>query len=334
MTRQKRYIVPGALHIHTTCSDGSGSVPEVIAAARSAGLRWIVITDHDTLEGRSFEGWHGNLFVAFGHEITPPQSHFLAFDVDEVVNRDQPTQDYVDEVYERGGFGIIAHPDDRRPSPGHRWHDWSIDGPRQRNGQVMGLELWNLMSDWRTWRTKRNNYLFHLFPSLALRGPTSATLAWWDRLNMEGKRTFGIGGLDAHAFSKKMPWGRVKIFPYRWMFRTLNNYLLLDEPLAKDTAQARQQLFAAIKQGRSYFCNRLWGTAPALTFMASRNGEQWGIGDTVSLQGGPLTLQIAVGQRAEVRLVHNGAVLTSAVRTLQRDITAPGVYTNPIYVQA
>ncbi len=39
------------LHIHSTASDGSFSVSQIIEAAKSLGLRAISITDHDTLAG-------------------------------------------------------------------------------------------------------------------------------------------------------------------------------------------------------------------------------------------------------------------------------------------
>ncbi len=39
------------LHIHSTASDGSFSISQIIEAARNLGLRAISITDHDTLEG-------------------------------------------------------------------------------------------------------------------------------------------------------------------------------------------------------------------------------------------------------------------------------------------
>ena len=42
----ERGEVLGAVHAHTTWSDGSGSVAEMLDAARAAGLRWIGMTDH------------------------------------------------------------------------------------------------------------------------------------------------------------------------------------------------------------------------------------------------------------------------------------------------
>ena len=55
--------------------------------------------------------------------------------------------------------------------------------------------------------TQRNKVALVLAPHLGLTAPTADTMAWWDRLNMQGKRTFGVGGVDAHAFKQRAPWG-------------------------------------------------------------------------------------------------------------------------------
>lgn len=343
------FIYPGALHIHTTYSDGSGDFPAVIAAARAAGLRWIIVTDHDTLQGKPFEGWHDDLLVIVGHEITPARNHFLALNVDHVVDQQLPPQDFVDEVYAHGGFGIIAHPDESIANDFkdiYRWDDWTIDGPRDRANRTVGIELWNLMSDWGEHLTQANKQLLFFVPRLGLSGPTPATLAWWDRLNMAGKRTFGVGGVDVHAFRRRAPWGTVEVFPYRWMFGTLTNYLLLDRPLSTDPNTAQHQVFGALAQGQSYFVNRLDGAAPAILFEARRNHERWPIGSSPELGKHPLTFVVDVGRNAHVQLIHNGQVLCSGVRCLRQSIDQPGVYrlegyhggrpwlyTNPIYVR-
>lgn len=346
------YTYPGALHIHTTYSDGSGTLSEVVAAARDAGLRWIIVTDHDTLEGRSYEGWRNDVLVVVGHEITPERNHFLALNVDGVVSRDQPPQDFIDEVYARGGFGIIAHPDEKKRNDFkdiYRWDDWSVDGPRERDGRVVGLELWNQLSDWGEHLTQRNKMLHYFVPRLGMTGPTPATLAWWDRLNMAGKRTFGVAGVDVHAIRHNAPWGQIEVFSYRYTFRTLTNYLLLDRPLSRDSEEAKHQVYAAIISGRSYFINRLDGEVPTITFEATRpgNGAQtWYCGDAPSLNARPLLMRADAGCDAFLRLIYNGRVLASGVRSLRQSVVQPGIYrlegyrggrpwlyTNPIYVQ-
>lgn len=342
------FIYPGALHVHTTYSDGSGSFGEVIAAARDAGLRWVVITDHNTLEGQQHAGWHDGVLAIVGHEITPSRNHFLALNLDSVVSSALAPQEFVDEVYARGGFGIVAHPDERVRSQFkdiYRWDDWTVDGPREREGRVMGLELWNFMSDWGENLTPVNRLLNFVVPSLGLSGPTSATLAWWDRLNMAGRRTFGVGGVDAHAFRRRLAWRELEVFPYRWMFRTLTNYLLLDAPLSDDPAQATHQVYAALISGRSYFVNRLDGDAPAIVFRATRGEERYVMGDSTHIEPGPLLIEADVGANAYLRLIVDGDVLTSGVRQLRQSVDRGGVYrleaymggkpwlfSNPIYV--
>jgi hypothetical protein len=350
------YYSPGALHMHTTFSDGSGSVEELARAARDAGLRWIIITDHDTLAGLPQAGWLHDVLVIVGHEITPDHNHFLALNVAEVVDRELGPQRFVDEVYARGGFGIIAHPDERVANAFkdiYRWDDWAIDGPSQRSGRTVGIELWNLMSDWGEHLTHRNKELLFFVPRLGLAGPTNETLAWWDQLNIAGKRTFGVGGVDAHAFKRRVPWGTAEIFPYRWIFGTLTNYLLLDAPLAPDARTATDQVYAALATGRSYFVNRLDGDCAELGFFchttpvgAHRAAPvAASCGDTVPLVGGVLTFEASVPLDAELHLIHNGRVLARSWRALRHTITEPGVYrlegyrkgrpwlyANPVYV--
>ncbi len=343
------FSYPGALHIHSTYSDGSGTLPQICAAAHAAGLRWIIITDHDSLAGRPYAGWHDGVLVIVGHEITPDHNHFLALAVDQVVDPQQQPQQFINEVYARGGFGIIAHPDERVTThfkECYRWDDWTVDGPRPRAGRPVGLEVWNLMSDWAEHLRSLNRYLHFFVPALGLSGPTAETLAWWDRLNMSGRRTFGVGGVDAHAFKQPAPWGEVEVFPYRWLFGTLTNYLLLAEPLHTDPDVATRQVYTALGEGRSYLVNRMDGAAPAITFTAQRGDEWYTMGDTAVGTPEPLLFTADVGADAYVRLIANGTVLTSGVRRLRQSIAERGVYrleayvggkpwlfTNPIYVE-
>jgi hypothetical protein len=342
------HYYPGALHMHTTYSDGSGTVEDLARAARKAGMRWIIVTDHDTLAGKPYEGWLDGVLVIVGHEITPDRNHFLALNVDEVIPNTLAPQDFVDEVYARGGFGIIAHPDEHVKNDFkdiYRWDDWNVDGPRQRDGRPVGIELWNHLSDWGEHLTERNKELLYFMPHLGLSGPSRDTLAWWDRLNAAGKRTFGVGGVDAHALKKQAPWGEIEIFSYRYTFGTLANYLLLHQPLAADARAATQQVYAALAEGRSYFLNRRDGDCPKLAFHMARGQERCEIGSSPSLAGGPLALAADVGRAAELRLIRDGREVAAGARSVRYDVREPGVYrlearrgrrpwlfTNPIYV--
>ena len=42
-------VLKGALHTHTTCSDGQLTPAELVAAYRELGFQFVAITDHDHL---------------------------------------------------------------------------------------------------------------------------------------------------------------------------------------------------------------------------------------------------------------------------------------------
>ena len=43
--------MPSDLHVHTSFSDGKLTPEEIVAAAKAAGLTYLAITDHDTVDG-------------------------------------------------------------------------------------------------------------------------------------------------------------------------------------------------------------------------------------------------------------------------------------------
>lgn len=83
--------MPSDLHIHTTFSDGRNTPEEIMEAAKAAGLRYISITDHDSVEGVTelYESGHissGSLRVIpgvgfstgdGGHDV-----HILGYNID------------------------------------------------------------------------------------------------------------------------------------------------------------------------------------------------------------------------------------------------------------
>lgn len=62
-----------AIHVHSTCSDGTATVPEIVEAARESGRDVVVLTDHDTMRARELghEGWHGAVLLLVGEEVSP-----------------------------------------------------------------------------------------------------------------------------------------------------------------------------------------------------------------------------------------------------------------------
>ena len=77
------------IHVHSTWSDGTGTVPQIMRAAAKAGVDVVLLTDHDTLAARDHgqEGWHGDVLLLVGEEVTPDENHYLAFGNDTVIRK-------------------------------------------------------------------------------------------------------------------------------------------------------------------------------------------------------------------------------------------------------
>ena len=75
------------IHVHSTYSDGTATLPELLEAAREAGVDALLLTDHDTLAARrdGWEGDHDGVFLLVGVEVSPKHGHYLAFGVEEPI---------------------------------------------------------------------------------------------------------------------------------------------------------------------------------------------------------------------------------------------------------
>ena len=127
------------LHIHTTLSDGTVPIEEVVKIYGEAGFDAIAITDHlfDTQsprglelydEGKSIkdlEGYFGrieevsrwakesyDLLVIPGLEICNllEDYHILGIDLKEAVNPNQNAEGVIGEIHRQGGLAIASHP--------------------------------------------------------------------------------------------------------------------------------------------------------------------------------------------------------------------------------
>ncbi|HSA06627.1 MAG TPA: PHP domain-containing protein [Candidatus Gastranaerophilales bacterium] len=249
------FISKGAFHIHTKYSDGTGTIPQIAKDAKKAGLDWIIITDHNNLAGlkNNEEGWHDGLAVIVCEEITPDNgNHYLALDIKQEIPPSANPQEYINAVNDQGGFGFVAHPDESRSRKNNRrplrWDDWNLRG-------FHGIEIWNYLSDW-TDNYNKNFSLYHiLVKNRILKGPSKNILKWWDDVNNETATIVpAVGSLDTHAFDFKF----VKIFPYFDNFKTITNYLFLEEKLSSDFNEAKKQILNGLKNGNNMIVNRFW----------------------------------------------------------------------------
>ena len=80
------YEYVGAIHIHSTYSDGTGEIPDIARAASEVGLDFIMLSDHNSLKAKKdgWEGWRDDVMVLIGYEINDrdDRNHYLACGLD------------------------------------------------------------------------------------------------------------------------------------------------------------------------------------------------------------------------------------------------------------
>ena len=188
--------VRGSLHVHTVRSDGTGTVEAVAAAARRAGLQFVVLTDHgDGTREPDSPAYRAGVLVIDGVEISTTGGHYVALGLPRAPYRlaGEP-RDVVEDVARLEGFGIVAHPDS--PKDDLRWRDWTLP--------FDGIEWLNADSEW------RNEGTLGVARALATywwRGPETVAagfdrpdtpFAEWDAVS-QYRRVIGLAGHDAHA---------------------------------------------------------------------------------------------------------------------------------------
>ena len=99
----------GAWHVHTNRSDGRGSLGEVVAAAREAGLQFVVVADHNVLAPED-GGWRDGVLVVPATEISAPYGHVVGTAIPRALTREERQKDALGTVARLGGDAVLAHP--------------------------------------------------------------------------------------------------------------------------------------------------------------------------------------------------------------------------------
>lgn len=344
----------GCLHIHSTMSDGDVAPPQIIAAAREAGLRYVVFSEHPPLreDHGQLAGWHDGVLVALGAELKTGGQHCMALGMDGATLRGLREREDAAAGIERlarirqgGGLVFVAHPKTvRKPlfhvaPPG--WHDWDVDA-------FDGIEIWPYMHDWIRDLRLRNFLSHYRHPDRWITGPEPDVLRHWDEVGRR-RRCVGIGALDNHA--RRLPfrrWGPplLEIFPHRYVFRTIRTHVLSPEPFTNDAPADLATLRELLRAGRCYVSYDLLADATGFRFEAEREAQTFQMGDEVPAASA-IEFRASLPVEADVRLLRDGQPLASTTgRELTASAAEPGVYriearlegrpwlySNPIYVR-
>lgn len=333
------------VHLHSTHSDGTGTVAQIARAASRAAVEVVLLTDHDTLAAQRAgeEGWHRDALVLVGMEVTPvDRDHYLAFGIEREVSRHLSGPEICEQVRAQGGFGFAAHPwsrgNERFRRGGYPWADLS---------PADGVELWSFLNDTGE-RLRGAGDLLRMIlrPQSIIGGPLEDNLRAWDRLCQE-RRVVAIGGLDAHQFGIRV-FGRVPIraMSYRRTFEQLHTHVLIDEALTRELDADRARIYGALREGRCYIANDQVADARGFGFWAEAESSL-AMGSEAQFAPG-VEIHARVPHRARMRLVRDGQLAAEAEGTeLAHSADTPGVYrveasiggrpwifSNPLYLRA
>jgi hypothetical protein len=319
------------VHLHSTHSDGTGTVPEIARAAARARADVVLLTDHDTMAARRLgeEGWYGDVLLLAGDEISPGGGdHYLAFGIDDHVRRrGLDACGVASAVRDAGGFGFAAHPfsegSPRFRRPGMPYRGLDCDA-------LHGIELWNFANDTGEQIAGIGGLVRLLAtPQRVLDHPPERNMRRWDELCRK-RRVAAIGGLDAHQFGKRLgPIVPVRVMAYHRSFRLIRTHVLCEQQPEREVERDRGLVFDALREGRCYIA--VDSVAPARGFRFEAADVPMG-GEAAA---GRRTLQVRTPLPARLRVLRDGSEIESSEGTmLDVEVDEPGVYRAEAYRRA
>jgi hypothetical protein len=321
------------VHLHSTYSDGTGTVPEIGRAGERAEVDVVLLTDHDSLDAarQGDEGWYGRTLVLAGHEVSPiGRNHLLVFGVDEEIDwRGRTPAQIAQAAREAGGFGFAAHPFSTGSQRFRRVSSLGVSMEWEDLDCLDGIEVWSFLADnGQRLASVREAARFIARPERYVTLAPRENLDRWDRLAAR-RRVVGIGGLDAHQFGFRIAGRVVRLMGYARSFRQLRTHALLREGFDGSLEHDRALVFEALREGRCYIAAHSVAPASGFRFFGeSDGGGLVQMGSEADASGGGWVLRAALPRAADVRLLRDGAEVARAreARSLEWRAEGPGVY--------
>lgn len=351
--------VRGIVHIHSRRSDGSGTIDDIAAAARRAGLRFVIVTDHgDATRAPDPPSYRDGVLCIDAVEISTFGGHLVAIGLPQAPYplAGEP-RDVVEDVERMGAFAEAAHPGS--PKPGLRWTDWTAP--------IDGLEWMNGDSEWRDESAFSMARALLAYPARGasalahLLDRPDAVLRQWDALTLQ-RPIVGLAAADAHARIGTRGIGEgsqgglsLHIPSYEQVFRTFS-IALPQVRLTGDAAADAAAVVREIRHGHVY--STIDGlAAPATMMFTATSGDVTAHGGDTIAAGAPVTLHVLsdAPSNARVVLLKDGVVVqesgggtweyaaggeAAVYRVEIRLPDAPGtppvpwIVSNPIYVRS
>lgn len=253
------HTLSGVIHVHTDRShDAVGTEVEVARAARSAGLDFVILSDHldptdyERIRGRPARFIDGVLLIRGQETALAGIGRALVVGADTLLRSWGGGLARFDSTLARyDARAIVAHPRSRKDH--YRWRSPAL-APR-----IVGWEVLDLADVARA-RLRSPWILYHLTALLVTypvgradgsllrlyrEGFQGPWVAAYDSA-FEGRPVTAVAGLDAHPKVRVL--GR-PVPAYGSFFRTLVNHVVLPHPLSPDPGAALDELMDRVGAG-------------------------------------------------------------------------------------
>ena len=324
----------GVMHVHTSLGGhSSGTFAELIAAAKSNDLDFVIMTEHPQVEfdtaAMTLSGVHADVLFVNGNEVaTADGDRLLLIPAPPNANERRSTKEVVEQQKANQGLAFAAY-----PTESNTWQSNAVDG----------VEIYNLFTN-----TKKINRLttffdglwsYRSYPDLMFANffarPTKDLKRWDDAVVSSNRRLVAIGGNDAHSnvgFGLSDSTGKqivgVKLDPYERSFRTVRTHVLIK----KDKPLTRESLLEAISLGHCYVSFDIFSDATGFDFRVLQSNQIMGE-ETMYAQSLELIAKAPLASRF-VLLRDGAAVDQSNGTTVRFPVKAPGIYRIEVYLDS
>lgn len=251
-----RNILNGVFHLHSTYSDGGGTVPEIAEAAQNTGIDFLVLTDHMNSQARrdGLEKRYGGVDVFVEMEASTQGGHLLTFfshtparNMKDAEVNELAWRHFLGLETRPGLFVALAHPS-------------NVKNPWGRFDRLAeGIEVVNFDSSWQRQLSDsafdflQTILIYPLNPyvsALRFLQPYDRDLTSWDGMNTVSPGHFGIVAQDTHSKLKINNEWWLNWPGYRQTLQLASNVVFLKEPASTDFEKRKLQIYDALKVGR------------------------------------------------------------------------------------
>lgn len=325
----------GVVHVHSFLGGhSSGSFQEIIDAAKTNHLDFVVMTEHTERDintaAMTLQGVHAGVLFLNGNEVSFTNVGRLLL-VPGLESQDQsnsPLENLTLQTRAKNGLSIVAYPQEFQ-----QWNSNAYDG----------VEVYNLYTN-----AQQINSVMMLFDGLwCYRGypdllfanfysRPNENLRLWDQTLGGGQRVTALAGVDAHAnigiglhdASGKTLIG-LHLDPYERSFEIVRVHALVSERYGLNS----ESVLGALRSGNSFIGFDLFGDTTGFRFSGSSGGEAAIQGGELKLDGEAL-LKVSTPLPARVVLLRNGVVVEQDQGKNQVGfiVKEPGVYRCEVYL--